>query len=402
MRRLVVMRRSRRSSRPRAASARRETRRSDSPTTPRRCCRTRGPRSRGLRLGRGTMSRMRTSSTSPGCASFTATGPVQMCTPNPSPAPRPKTQASIGPAPRRSTFLASRGPAEHALCAGIARDHPFGIVGGMLRQRLDGDGVAGADLGLRRQRAAEIAPMHARRVDREMMVGARLGRRSALRPGAAVRLACVADRLVRRATAPAHPAASRAGPCCASRRDARSASCWRNSRGDNPKRWRKAAAEMRGIAKAVAIGDLRDRMMRFGRIGQVGPGALQPPLAHIMGEIVADAFEQLLQIALGDPFGLRHPRRRQLGIVEPALDGLADPVQDRGLGRAVAGIGAPARELPQRSVSSRSARLCATAVHSTSVSASSERAAASSDAGEDVGETVAARRRALRRISACR
>ncbi|MGY4359687.1 hypothetical protein ACVW0J_006180 [Bradyrhizobium sp. i1.7.7] len=51
---------------------------------------------------------MRTSSTSPGWASFTATGPVQMCTPNPSPAPRPNTLASIGPAPRRSTFFLSR------------------------------------------------------------------------------------------------------------------------------------------------------------------------------------------------------------------------------------------------------------------------------------------------------
>ena len=51
--------------------------------------------------------------------------------------------------------------------AGIARDHPFRIVGGMLRQRLDGDGVARGDLELRRQRAAEIAPMHARRLRSE-------------------------------------------------------------------------------------------------------------------------------------------------------------------------------------------------------------------------------------------
>ena len=45
---------------------------------------------------------------------------------------------------------------------------------------------------------------------------------------------------------------------------------------------------MRGIAKAVAVGDFRDRAMRFGRIGQIGPGALQPALADVMGEIVAD------------------------------------------------------------------------------------------------------------------
>jgi hypothetical protein len=40
----------------------------------------------------------------------------------------------------------------------------------MLGQRLHGDGVARGDLGLRRQRAAEIAPMHPRRLDGQMMM----------------------------------------------------------------------------------------------------------------------------------------------------------------------------------------------------------------------------------------
>ena len=40
-------------------------------------------------------------------------------------------------------------PAEHAFSAGIARDHQLGLVGGVLRQRLDGDGVARGDLDLR-------------------------------------------------------------------------------------------------------------------------------------------------------------------------------------------------------------------------------------------------------------
>ena len=97
-------------------------------------------------------------------------------------------------------------------------------------------------------------------------------------------------------------------------------------------------AEMRGVAKAIAIGDLRDRTMRLGRIGQIGPGSLQPPLAYVMGEIVADRLEQFLQIALGNALGLRDARRHQFGIVEPALDGLADPVQHRGLRRARSGI----------------------------------------------------------------
>ena len=72
----------------------------------------------------------------------------------------------------------------------------------------------------------------------------------------------------------------------------------------------KRPAEMRGIAEAVAERDLRNRPMRLGGIGQIGPGPLQPPLADIMGEIVADAFEQLLQIALGDALGLGDARRR--------------------------------------------------------------------------------------------
>ena len=45
--------------------------------------------------GRGVTSRMRTSSTSPGSAPRTATGPVQICTPSPPPSPVP--------APRRMT-----------------------------------------------------------------------------------------------------------------------------------------------------------------------------------------------------------------------------------------------------------------------------------------------------------
>ncbi len=105
------------------------------------------------------------------------------------------------------------------------------------------------------------------------------------------------------------------------------------------------AAEMRGIAKAIGVGDLRDRTMRLGRIGQIGPGALEPPLADVMGKVVADRLEQLLQIALGNPFGLRDARRHQFGIVEAAFDGLADPVQERRLRRARSGVGRRSRQL---------------------------------------------------------
>ncbi len=61
-------------------------------------------------------------------------------------------------------------PAEHALRAEIADDHAFGIVGGMLGERLDGDGVAGFDFDDRPERKAEIAPMHMRRRDRQVVM----------------------------------------------------------------------------------------------------------------------------------------------------------------------------------------------------------------------------------------
>ena len=104
------------------------------------------------------------------------------------------------------------------------------------------------------------------------------------------------------------------------------------------------AAEMRGIGKAVAVGDFGDRMMRFGRVGEIGPGALQAPLPDVMREIVAAAFEQFLQITLRDALCLRDARRRQLAIPEIALDDLADAVQDRRRGRAAA-FGNGGREL---------------------------------------------------------
>lgn len=79
--------------------------------------------------------------------------------------------------------------------------------------------------------------------------------------------------------------------------------------------------------------------MRLGWVGKVGPGALKTSLANVMGEVVADRLEQLLQVTLGNALGLRDTRRHQIGIVEAALDGLADPVQQRSLRRARRGVG---------------------------------------------------------------
>jgi len=61
-------------------------------------------------------------------------------------------------------------PVKHAFGPGVALDHAFGIVGGMLRQRLDRDGLAGIDLDLRRHRPGKISPMHARGFHREVMM----------------------------------------------------------------------------------------------------------------------------------------------------------------------------------------------------------------------------------------
>ena len=98
------------------------------------------------------------------------------------------------------------------------------------------------------------------------------------------------------------------------------------------------AAEMCGIAKTVSVGDIGNRSMRLGRIGQIGPGPLQTPLANVMSEIVSSTLKQFLQISFGDALSLGDARRRKFGIVEPPLDGLANPVHDRGLGRPPAGV----------------------------------------------------------------
>ena len=66
--------------------------------------------------------------------------------------------------------LAILGPGEHAFCPRIAGDHPLRIVGGMLRQGFDRDGVTGGDLRLRGQLAAEIAPVNSARLHGQMMV----------------------------------------------------------------------------------------------------------------------------------------------------------------------------------------------------------------------------------------
>ena len=98
--------------------------------------------------------------------------------------------------------------------------------------------------------------------------------------------------------------------------------------------------------------------MHFRRIGQIGPGSLQPPLAYVLGKVVAYTFEEFLQIALGNSLHLRDARRRQFGIVQPAFDGLANPVLDRCLRRRMARIRYGRRVLMRKSHQEVDETLC--------------------------------------------
>jgi len=105
-------------------------------------------------------------------------------------------------------------------------------------------------------------------------------------------------------------------------------------------------AEMRGIIEAVAEGDFGDRMVRLGRVRQFRRGPLQPALAQVMREAASRALKQLLHVALGYPLGLRHPRRRKIGIVKLAFDGPAETVKDRRLRGGASGLRRRCHQLP--------------------------------------------------------
>src|SRR6266702_7421650 len=177
-------------------------------------------------------------------------------------------------------------PAEHAFSGGIARDHQLGVVGGMLRQRLDGDGIARRDLELRRKRAAEITPMNAAGLDRKMMVLA-LGRSRRIGVGTGDIAARLRTRLMHAKLSERilWPAALTGDPVLRVRP---LRLLLAKLAGRQAEAMAEGAAEMRGITETIGVGDLRDRTMRFRGVGQVGPGALEPPLADVMGKVVAD------------------------------------------------------------------------------------------------------------------
>ncbi len=229
------------------------------------------------------------------------------------------------------------GPAEDALGPGVAGDHQGGIVGGVLGQRLHRDDVAGRDLDLRRQGAAEEPPVHARGIDGEVVArrpvllrpcaGPTVGEVDRLGSDGAFPLPPGRGRILRPATLP-----SRAGdggqafrlllPEVARRHP--------EPRPEHP-------AEMGGVVETAAEGDLGHGQRRLSGAGEIGSRALQSPLADVVAETVAGALEEFLQVALRDAFGLRHARRRELGIVEPAFDRPAEPC-DEGLGAGASGL----------------------------------------------------------------
>ena len=186
-----------------------------------------------------------------------------------------------------------------------------------------------ATLDLRQQGAAEESPVHARSVDGEMMARQPIPHLPAadavVREGDGIdrdnvfRLAPGRGRVLWPAALP-----ERAGsgieafglllPEVARRRS--------EARPEHP-------AEVRGVVEAASECDFGDGEGRMTGACKIGRRALQPPLAHVMTEAVAGALEKLLQISFGDAFGLRHVRRRQLGVVEPPLDRSAEPGDQR-------------------------------------------------------------------------
>src|SRR6202165_4444334 len=87
-------------------------------------------------------------------------------------------------------------------------------------------------------------------------------------------------------------------------------------------------------------------MVRLGRVRQFRGRPLQPALAPVMREAASRGLTQLLHVALGYSFGLRHPRWRKVKIIELAFDGLAKTVKDRRLGHGTSRLRRRCHELP--------------------------------------------------------
>src|SRR5258708_9845841 len=217
----------------------------------------------------------------------------------------------------------------------------------MLRQGLDRYRVTRIDFDLRLQRPAEISPMHARRLYRKVMVtalafgapgnhGCLLGRRAFLGVRQWMMAAQLRERLLRPAALTGHSGGDRRALDYLLTKFA----------GRKPESMTERPAEMRGIIEAIAVGNLRDRMVRLGRIRELRRCSLQPALAQIVREAASRALEQLLHIPLGYSLKLRHPRRSKIGITKLALDCLAKAVKDCRLRRRTAGICRRRHELP--------------------------------------------------------
>ena len=227
-------------------------------------------------------------------------------------------------------------PAIDAFRAFIAFHHPLGIVIGVMRQRLHRDEVARPHAERRFDHRAEIAPVHGSRADWQMMMphGAIVAdRQRVCRNGIrhfrldpvrlfqkGLRNILGGDALCRRSAATKHIGAMltligrRHLPILA-RRDAILLS--------------KGAAERGGIVEAPLEEDVGDRLLDVERATQVEPAPLQSPHLHIMAETVVDRFEQLLQVARRDPMFGSDLLIIEIGVGEPHLDRLENPLEQR-------------------------------------------------------------------------
>src|SRR5262249_2501866 len=98
--------------------------------------------------------------------------------PLPGAPPEERRLYRAGPAPIDTLPVAV--PVEHALGARVAPDHAVGVVVGMVREDLDRDVVARADLEPRREELAEVAPVHGPVVGGQVVMARR--RRAHSRP----------------------------------------------------------------------------------------------------------------------------------------------------------------------------------------------------------------------------
>ena len=89
-----------------------------------------------------------------------------------------------------------------------------------------------------------------------------------------------------------------------------------------------AAREMTGLQKAAAGGHFDDGECREARIAEKTLGAVEAYSHQLVAERAAGLREKVVQVALGDPVGVRYCARSQPGLVAAIADAAADTVEN--------------------------------------------------------------------------